>query len=153
MLPYHNDDTLKIEYDPVNNKFGFAENVIGPQAWVTIAVTTLTPSDTNGIWVTKAGNDLNAGTQAAPKLTLLAAGNACTAAKMYVWVDDSGQYAEELDTIDNDYFSGIYATTGNTPVYTLRVLGYTPTDGNSIFFDKTGDDLNAGTQAAPKLTI
>ncbi len=153
MYPYYNDYQFKIEYDPQNNKYAFAKNHIGPQEWVSISVHTYTDTDANTIYVAKTGSDGNAGTAAAPKLTLLAAINACTAAKTKVIVQDSNTYAEELDTMDNDYFEGLYADTGQTPTYTLRVLDFTPADDNAIFVAKTGDDGDAGTQAAPKLTI
>ncbi len=153
MYPYYNDYQFKIEYDPQNNKYAFAKNHIGPQEWVAISVHSYTDTDANTIYVAKTGSDGNAGTAAAPKLTLLAAINACTAAKTKVIVQDSNTYAEELNTMDNDYFEGLYADTGQTPTYTLRVLDFTPADGNAIFVAKTGSDGDAGTQAAPKLTI
>jgi len=153
MYPYYNDYQLRIDYDPQNNKYAFQKNVIGPQAWQSISVKDYTDTDANTIYVAKTGSDGNAGTSASPKLTLLAAINACTAAKTKVIVKDSNGYAEELDTMDNDYFEGLYADTAQTPTYTLRVLDFTPADANAIFVKKTGLDANAGTQAAPKLTI
>ena len=154
MQDYYNDYQMKFEYDETVNKFGFEKNVIGVQGAVAIVVTT-GYTDASSIFVNSAtGDDVNAGTQALPKATLLASCNACTSTKTEVIVLNSAHYAEELDTIDNAHFSGIYAAAGITATYSLRVLDYTPADANSIFVSAdTGGPGAAGTQADPFDTI
>lgn len=154
MLSYCDDNTFKIEHSQVINKVPFKRAQCGAHGSIAIAEVDYTDTDANTIYCSDTtGDDANAGTIAAPKKTLLASMNACTATKTKVVVLDSVLYAEELDDFDNALFEGFYADTGQTPSYTLRVLDYTPADANTIFVAKTGDDGDAGTEAAPKLTI
>lgn len=155
MLDYYNDYNFKLDYDPQNNKFGFQKNTIGASGSVSISVATITYTDSNSIFVSDTtGNDSTGdGTQSTPYKTILKGIDSCTSTKIYVIVLDSVLYSEELDSFDNDYFSGLYAATAQTPTLSLRVLDYTPSDGNTIYVSKSGNDANAGTAALPKLTI
>ncbi len=154
MLSFYNDKDIKFEYDPQINKYQFNVNQIGPGAGETITAKNYTDTDANSIYLDgAAGNDGNAGTKASPKLTMLASINACTVDKTKVLVLNSQTFNEDIQAYSNAYFEGIYADTGITAYLDRRILGFTPANANSIFFDKTGDDGNAGTMAAPKLTI
>lgn len=156
MLPYYNDQYMKFEYDPQNNKFAFMRQAVGAQGAIDIDVASFTPSNTNSVFVSNTtGNDSTGnGNQATPYKTLLHAANLCTATRIYVVVLDSALYAEDLATLNNAYFSGIYAITGQTPTYTLRTLGYTPSDSNTIYVASSLADSSAdGTVAHPVATI
>jgi parallel beta-helix repeat protein len=155
MLNYHNDKDFKLEYDPVNNKFAFQKNIIGAHDSTDIEEADFSYTDLNSIFVSDTvGNDSTGdGTEALPYKTILFSINACTVTKVYVIVLDSVLYSEELDSFDNDYFSGLYAATGETPTLSRRVLDYTESDSNTIFVSKAGDDADPGTRAEPKLTL
>jgi hypothetical protein len=147
------DTSIKIEWNPTGNKYAFAVNAVGAHAGVVLTEPDYTDTDDNTIYVSAStGADGNAGTQAAPKATLLGAINACTEVKTRVVILDSSTYIGELN-FSNAHFQRMFKETGQTPIVSLRDLGYTPADANSIFVAKTGDDANAGTQAAPKLTV
>lgn len=147
------DTSIKIEWNPTVNKYAFAVNAVGAHAGVVLTEPDYTDTDANTIYVSAStGADGNAGTFAAPKATLLGAINACTEVKTRVVILDSSTYIGELN-FSNAHFQRMFKETGQTPIVSLRDLGYTPADANSIFVAKTGDDANAGTQAAPKLTV
>lgn len=156
MLTFNLDEKIKLEYNGQSNKIGFQKNEIGPTTGIDISEpTTFTPADSNSMYVSDTvGNDTTGdGTSALPYKTLLKGATEATALRPYVVVLDSVTYNESLITLDNSLFAGFFADTGETPKYTTRLLGYTPTDANSIFFDKTGTALGTGTQADPVLTI
>ncbi len=156
MKTYFNDKTVKFLYDPQINKFRFQVNQVGAQAASLIEEADFTYSDSNSIFVSDTtGNDsTGAGTQANPYKTIKKGINSTTAAKGYVVVLDSATYSEsDLDTATYTNFLGLYAATSGAPYLSRRTLDYTPSDSNSIFIKKTGSDANAGTQAAPVLTI
>ena len=155
MLTYHNDNTIKINHSPQINKFAFQVNDVGAHSYISIEENDeITFDDDNTIFVSDTiGDDGDAGTEAAPKKTIAAAITATTVTKIYVVVLDSALYDEDLSGCTYTYFSGIYADTGETPQLSLRTLDYVPADANTIFVAKTGADANAGTQAAPKLTL
>lgn len=155
MLEFHNDRYCTIEYDPQSQKYAFQKNVIGPEAAIDIDEETYTPTDVNSIFVdSDTGADVNAGTEASPKLTLLASINACTSTKTKVLVLNTALYAEELDSFDNANFEGFYAASGETPTYTTIVLGYTPADANTIYVSAdTGSPGATGAFADPFDTI
>lgn len=147
------DTSIKIEWNPTVNKYAFAVNAVGAHAGVVLTEPDYTDTDANTIYVSAStGADGNAGTFAAPKATLLGAINACTEVKTRVVIIDSSTYIGELN-FSNAHFQRMFKETGQTPIVSLRDLGYTPADANSIFVKKTGSDANAGTQAAPKLTL
>jgi len=154
MHDFYNDIYMKFDYDPQNNKFAFEKNVIGPEEWIVIDLVDYTYTDDNSIFVNDSlGSDTNPGTQALPKKTLLASANACTSTKTKVVALFNEEYNEELDTIDNSNFAGFYGKFSNAK-YTKRVLDYTPSDANSIFVAKTGNDTTGnGTESLPYLTI
>lgn len=147
------DTSIKIEWNPTGNKYAFAVNAVGAHAGVVLTEPDYTDTDANTIYVSAStGADGNAGTFAAPKATLLAAINACTEVKTRVVILDSSTYIGELH-FSNAHFQRMFKETGQTPIVSLRDLGFTPADANSIFVKKTGSDANAGTMAAPKLTL
>lgn len=156
MLPHNNDDYIKFQYNKQISSVPFARNHIGPAGKVAVAESEETVSDSNRIFVSKtSGNDITgSGIQSSPYATLLKSANQCTETKSKVCVLDSELYAEDLSDIDNIYFQGFEAALGQTPSYTLRILYFTPSDSNSIFVSKEGDDsTGSGTQAAPYATI
>lgn len=94
-------------------------------------------TDSNTIYVAKSGDDGNAGTSAAPVLTLTAAVALLDGTKHQIIIQDSGEYAQPiLSNSDNDFsvgqfvpsarhawiakkrFSGIYAAADQTPTIT-----------------------------------
>lgn len=157
MITYSNDPTIRFDHTPVVNKVGFKVNQIGPDDPYVFPVKDYTDTDANTIYVngSTAGNDANAGTEAAPKETLLAAINATTATKTKVIVQDSAIYNEDISGGTYTYLQGIYNDTGQTSSWVGRLLGFTPSDSNAVFVAKTGSDSTgtAGTQADPWLTI
>jgi parallel beta-helix repeat protein len=59
-----------------------------------------------------------------------------------------------MATLNNSYFSGVYAATGQTPKLSLRVLDYTPSDSNTIYVASSlADTSSDGTSAHPVATI
>lgn len=155
MNNYHNDINIKFEHTPVTNKTAFNLNHVGAHAGDAIAVTTLSHTDANTIYVNgSSGNDSNAGTAAAPKLTILASINATTATKIYVLVMNSQHFSEDLSTAVTTFLTGLFANTAITATLSTRVLGYTPADANSIYFGATsGTGGGVGTAADPSNTI
>jgi hypothetical protein len=154
MLPYYNDHTIKFSHTPVINKIGFKVNQIGPDDPYVFPAVDYTDTDANTIYVdSAAGNDGNAGTAASPKKTLLAAINATTSTKTKVVALNTAIYNEDISGGTYTYFQGVYNDGTQASSWVGRLLGYTPADANSIFVAKTGDDDDAGTQAAPKLTV
>lgn len=149
------DKYYKIKYNPQNNKFRFYRNWVGPQTYITLEVADYTYTNLNSIFVNRtSGNDTTGdGTSTNPYKTLAKGANSCTLTITKVIVQDAGLTSEDLSTVDNAYVEGIYAATGITATYTHRLLDYTPSDSNTIYVKKTGSDSNAGTYAAPKLTI
>jgi hypothetical protein len=131
-------------------------NQVGAQAPTLIGEADFTYADTNSIFVSDStGNDSTGdGTQAKPYKTIKKGIDSTTSAKGYVIVLDSATYSEsDLNAATYTYFLGLYAATSGAPYLSQRTLDYTPSNSNSIFVDKDGDDGDAGTQAAPKLTI
>jgi hypothetical protein len=158
MLDYYNDSTIRIDYNPVTNKESFQLTSIGPDAGATISVYSgITPTDSNSIFVNDTtGNDTTGdGTSASPYKTVLKGINSCTATKIYVIIQDSATYAEDLTTVSNIYFTQIYADTAQAPVLQRRVLSFTPADSNSIFVNATtgNDSTGDGSQANPYASI
>jgi len=155
MQAYASDEFITLEYSPVVNKFAFPVNTIGTDAGTTIDEASYVYADANSIFVSDTtGDDTTGdGSQSNPYKTILKGINECTITQTKVLVLDSVTYNEDLSGYSNAYFEGVYAATGQTPKIQSRLLGYTPADANSIFVSKTGDDSNAGTQAAPKLTL
>lgn len=149
---YHNDPDYKLEYDPQTNNERFNRKGIGPQEYIDIDYDS-TIDVLSCIIVDPNGSDSNDGLlPSTPKATITASANACSGARPYVMAI-SGTWAEDLSGINNDYFTGLKARTSTKPQYTLRELGYTPSDANTRYIAKTGSDSNDGTAASPKLTI
>lgn len=146
-----NDTQIKFEFNPQINKDEFALNAVGNSTMVNVPVIT-TDTDANSLYVSAAGNDSNAGSYASPKLTINNAILNCTVDKTFVVIIDNSAYNGEL-TNTNSYFQGLYKKTGSTCTVSLRSLDYTPSDANTIYVSKSGVDTNAGTYAAPVLTI
>ncbi len=149
------DKYIKFGYGSVNNKYRFHKNWVGPQTHIDIESAPADFDTDDYILVdTVAGYDTSTGSLGHPKLTYTASANACTATKTKVLqINSELLHSEDLSAIDNAYFEGIYTSTGATSTYTLLTLGYTPSDANTIYVKKTGLDANAGTYAAPKLTV
>ena len=155
LLTVHNDIDVRFDYNPQTHKTRFHRNWIGPQTHIDIALASTGFSDVNSIYVnTDAGSDsTSTGYYSDPYLTYTSAANGCTATRTQVVQVNSDFHSEDLSAINNAYFEGIYSSTGATCTYTLRTLGYTPSDSNTIYVAKTGSDSNAGTSASPKLTL
>jgi hypothetical protein len=167
MLNYHNDRNFKIEYNPQNNKTSFYRQWVGAQDYIEITLASFVYSDSNSIFVSDTSGDDTSGdgTQSNPYKTILKGCNSCTSSKIYVVVIDSVLYSEDLSTLNNNYFTGLYCAGGSTsssgssgatyayPRLSLRTLDYTPSDSNTIYVSKAGNDTNSGTSAAPKLTL
>lgn len=147
------DTTYRIDYDFQNNKFRQYRQWIGPHTSIAIDYDSAIAAS-SCIYVSSAtGSASGSGTSASALDTLLAGANACTSGCPYVLVTNTTLYAEDLSAINNVYFQGFYAASGCTPTYTLRTLGYTPSDANTIYVASTGSDAASGTSAAPKLTL
>jgi hypothetical protein len=155
LLTVHNDIDVRFDYNPQTHKTRFHRNWIGPQTHIDIALASTGFSDVNSIYVnTDAGSDsTSTGYYSDPYLTYTSAANGCTATRTQVVQVNSDFHSEDLSAINNVYFEGIFSSTGATCTYTLRTLGYTPSDSNTIYVAKTGSDSNAGTSASPKLTL
>lgn len=125
-------------------------------------------TDTNAFFVAKAGADTNAGTFAAPFLTIEKGRDALTGAFVYVVIKDSGEYSEVLTWTDAG--TGLYALDGFTPTiaphigavtgtYGARVSGRTQFStgaaGTFCYVSKSGDNGTGsrGNSALPFLTI
>jgi len=154
-MEYWNDNTIKVEYDPQNNKQSLELHAVGAQTYITLEEKDYADTDNNTIYCnTSSGNDTTGdGTKALPYKTYLKSGNSATVLKTKAIILNSGLVSEDLSTLSNPFFEGFYADTGITAKITTRTLDYVPSDSNTIFFAKSGSDGNAGTQAAPKLTI
>jgi hypothetical protein len=150
----YNDKVIKFEWNPDANKYPFERNAVGTHAGVTLTTCPETPTDLNTIYVNATtGDDAYAGTAAAPKETIDAAITACDADKIYVVISDSTDYVGEITSV-NYYFTGLYKLAGQTPRVSLRTLDYTPSNSNTIYVSKVGDDsTGTGTLASPVLTI
>lgn len=113
---------IEINYNPQTTYAGttFA-NYIGAQSVVGQRGTLPTFTNSNSIFVSKSGNDGNAGTMASPKLTLNACFATLPANFTYVVILDSGTYNEtftcNFTTTQLPNFVGIYAADGQTPVF------------------------------------
>lgn len=150
------DRTIRFDYDPVVHKIAFPINHVGAHLPDAIAEAEYAHTDDNTVYVSAtSGSDTTGdGTQANPYATLLKSINEASEDRPRVVVLDSSLYCEDLSGADYTYFQGFYAAEGETPTYDSRVLGFTPTDANTIFVAKTGSDsTGTGTQAAPVLTI
>ncbi len=149
---YHNDSSLKIEYNPQNHKELFTLKNVGAVPAIEIEEA-ITYSDSDSIFFSKSGNDsTGAGTQASPYLTMLKAINSCSALKSQIVCLDSGIYSEDFSTASNLYFTGVNCATGQTPTYQARGVA-SHSNSDTIYVKKTGSDSNTGTQASPLLTI
>ena len=159
MLSYHNDKFLKIEYNPVNNKDAFSRNAVGSHAYISIAEADYIYTDLNSIFISNTtGNDSTGnGSQANPYKTILKGMNSCTALIMKVIVLDNFLYDEDISTMTNIFFQGMYAASGQTPKLSLRQYenSYVPSNTNTIFVsDSTGSDsTGSGTEASPVKSI
>ncbi len=80
-------------------------------------------TDANAFFVAKTGADTNAGTYAAPFLTVEKGRDALTGAFVYVVIADSGTYGEVLTWTDAN--TGLYALDGQAPMIE-PVIGATP---------------------------
>ncbi len=125
-------------------------------------------TDTNAFFVTKAGSDTNAGTFAAPFLTIEKGRASLTGAFVYVVVADSGTYSEVLTW--SNASTGLYALDGYAPkiepfigatpgTYGARASGRTQFStgaaGTFCYVSKAGNDSTGtrGNSLLPFLTI
>lgn len=153
-IDIHKDSTIKIEYLPVIHKIGFDIEEVGCVSAYEIPEADFTPSNVDCIFVSSAGDDsTGTGDSATPYKTIAKGIDETTATRQVVIYDDSGDINEDLTSCDFTYFNGLYVTEGNTATLSTRQLGFAPSDSNSIYVSKDGDDGDAGTAAAPKLTI
>lgn len=150
-IQLYNDNVIKLEYAPTNNKVSFLSSVVGSDG-----VVTLTESGqlSTAIYVSKtSGNDANAGSFASPVATINVAIGLCDSTHSSVIIIDDAIYLGELNTVTNVFFQYLYKLTGSTATMSLRNNGLVSTDLNTIYVSKTGSDANAGTSALPVLTI
>jgi len=116
-ITFHNDNVIKIGYNPTNVYQSEDLAIIGANENVTGRLP-VTPDNTNSVFVSKAGSDSNDGTMEYPVLTINKAITLCTSYK-YIVILDSGTY-EEQDLNLNSYVLGILAQEGYTP--SIKVL-------------------------------
>ena len=115
MREYSVDDIIKLSHSPVINSTATSVNKVGATDSETMRSLGFTPSDTNSIYVSKAGNDTTAvGTEADPVLTIDNANDLITATKTHIVILDSGTYEEPYIDFDAN-LAGIYAALGETP--------------------------------------
>lgn len=113
---FHNDDTIKLEYNPVLDADITRLNAVGATTSLTLRSLDFTPSDANTVYVSKTGSDSTGdGTSANPYLTIKKAFTAVTAGKQHIIILDSGTYIEESQAIPANCI-GIYAALGQMPV-------------------------------------
>jgi hypothetical protein len=92
-------------YTETSQQVGTDDMILDGQ---TVQRTEVTNSDSTTIYVSKDGDDSDAGTSSAPKLTLDGAIDAITSAKYQIMITDSGIY-EPPKAINIEFLSGIYA--------------------------------------------
>lgn len=159
MLEYRNDPEFRIDYDQVINKIAFPLNRVGHLTVVPILPPTgdLVLDDDNSMAVDgDTGSDTTGdGTATNPFATIVHGMDSTTEVRPYVRVMNSGLYNEDLSTFTNrSHFSGLYAEPGETPTIDYKMLGFIPSNSNSIFVKKTGSDTTGdGTMENPVLTI
>jgi hypothetical protein len=119
MLNFHNDDNIKILYDRKVDADYQELEAIGATESLTLRELGFTPDNTNSIFVSKDGNNSNAGTQVSPVLTIERANALLTASKSNIIIVDSGEYEENPFDL-NTNCSGIFSAIGKTP--TLRPI-------------------------------
>lgn len=150
------DEQIKIEYDPVTLTELFRLNAVGPCGWIDIdeVVTGYDASEYNHVNSSTGSDSTGDGTASLPYATEIKAIDSCTVDKPYVLIQDSGEYSGDYTVLDNEYYQGSFAASGETPKRCLRYIETELTDTNCVFVDSdTGDDGNAGTKAAPKATL
>lgn len=150
------DEQIKIEYDPVTLTELFRLNAVGPCGWIDIdeVVTGYDASEYNHVNSSTGSDSTGDGTASLPYATEIKAIDSCTVDKQYVLIQDSGEYSGDYTVLDNEYYQGSFAASGETPKRCLRYIETELTDTNCICVDSdTGDDGNAGTEAAPKATL
>lgn len=77
-----------------------------------------TPSDSNTIYVSKAGSDSNTGTAASPLLTIAHAITHCDGTHQHVMIADDGTYTEDGFTFSGNFLY-LYAAAGKCPTVSL----------------------------------
>lgn len=117
IIKTYSDKNIKFKFNEILNSTIDAQNAVGATTSATLRTLNFTPSDSNSIYVAKAGSNANAGTSSAPVLTLTYALSICTGTKTHIVIKDSGNYEENL-SISGDAV-GIYAALGQTPTLTV----------------------------------
>lgn len=145
----YTDSIYQIRYDFETNKFRFYRGWVGPQTHIDIETLPSTIAASSCIYIDSAtGSASGTGAAASAFNTILAAASACTATYPYALITNTALYAEDLSALNNSYFSGLYAVSGQTPTYTNRTIGFTPSDSNSIFVAATGSASGPGAASA-----
>jgi hypothetical protein len=150
MLNFHNDDNIKILYDRKVDADYQELEAIGATESLTLRELGFTPDNTNSIFVSKDGDDSNAGTQASPVLTIERASALITASKSNIVILDSGEYIENsIDFSAN--CTGLFSLLGETP----KIIPATPligkTAGNYAWGSlatKGSTDIGSGSYSA-----
>ena len=109
-------DPIRIRYNPSRTYVNTQNNYVGAQDTAGRRGTLPTFTDLNTRYVAKTGSDSGAGTSADPYLTIQHGLNNIAGAFLYVVVQDSGIYRENLSiAIAGGSPSGLYAADGETP--------------------------------------
>ena len=158
LIDYSKDATYRFDYGRTVNKTRFPIKQIGTELTL---LKKYSPTVNVGHIIycnTYNGNDSSPGdgTLDHPYKTVSKSISMCTANEPYVHVSAAEGntiiQSNEL-TITNTYFEGLLSPEGEDYYITFRTLDYTPSNSNTIYVKKTGSDSNAGTLAAPCLTL
>ncbi len=118
------DNTIKLEYDPVQSYERTGENIVGASA---LRKLDFTPTNANSIFVSKAAAEPSPdGTKEHPYMTIASAIPVCDAARQNIVIIDSATYTEG-SFIFSGKFKNLYAGEGFTPVLNLEF------DNSNIF--------------------
>lgn len=140
-------EPIRIDFDRVTVYTETDQNAVGATTSTTLREIAV-HADANCIYVAKTGDDGNAGTQAAPLLTIQAAADACDGTHPIVTVLDSGVYDEEV-VFDNADCDVVQADLGQTPTVSKGCgarVGRTPQAaiGTEYYVKATGSNADTG---------
>lgn len=165
MRTYHNDQYIRILFNPETLLDPYDRYGIGPQGKTQLTAYDGDHSDDDTIYVMQTGSDSDAGTWAEPMLTIAAAIVATTSEKNKVIAHSSSGtaiFCEDYADIVDDYCTGVYAHEDSDDIYVVLIdattyaeyLAFT-SSGSFIYVNSDdGDDTTGdGSYNTPYATI
>ena len=164
MRTYHNDWTIRIDYNPTTALDPVDRIGVGPRSKTVLDVYDDDHSDDDTIYVKPDGSDSYPGTYAEPMLTIAAAILACDGVrdKVIAYSATAHVFIEDYTDIVDDYCTGIFAHEDSEDVEvvlidadTLAEFELIYSSSGFIFFSQTDgdDDTGDGTELTPYASL